>query len=176
VLRTRTKQQEPDTAELFTAAYREFAGPLTGYLRARGVDDPEGVTQDVFLALYPRLADAHGGMPGIRTLLFTIAHARTVDHHRATARRPLHVEYDPDGDRRTVESAEDQVVAARSSAVAALATLEDDHRDVLALRIVADLPLEETARVMGRSVGAVKQLQRRALIALRGRVAEEVPV
>jgi len=38
---------------------------------------------------------------------------------------------------------------------------------VLSLRVVADLDLEQTAAVMERSVGSVKQLQRRALLALR---------
>jgi RNA polymerase sigma-70 factor (ECF subfamily) len=37
--------------------------------------------------------------------------------------------------------------------------------------VVADLSLEATAEVMGRSPGAIKQLQRRALLALRSQVA-----
>jgi RNA polymerase sigma-70 factor (ECF subfamily) len=50
-----------------------------------------------------------------------------------------------------------------------LADLNPDYREVLALRVVADLSLEETAAIMGKSQGAVKQLQRRALSALRER-------
>jgi RNA polymerase sigma-70 factor (ECF subfamily) len=38
---------------------------------------------------------------------------------------------------------------------------------------VAELSLDETAEVMGRSIGAVKQLQRRALEALRAIVTAE---
>ena len=49
-------QDSPET--LFTAAYREYSGPVRGYLRARGIDDPDAVTHDVFLALYTRLT--HG--------------------------------------------------------------------------------------------------------------------
>jgi RNA polymerase sigma-70 factor (ECF subfamily) len=44
-----------------------------------------------------------------------------------------------------------------------LAPLTDDQRDVVALRLIADLSLEETADVMGKGVGAIKALQRRAV-------------
>jgi RNA polymerase sigma-70 factor (ECF subfamily) len=45
--------------------------------------------------------------------------------------------------------------------------LGGDQREVLALRIVAGLTVEQVADIMGKSAGAVKQLQRRALITLR---------
>jgi RNA polymerase sigma-70 factor (ECF subfamily) len=51
-----------------------------------------------------------------------------------------------------------------------LAGLNEDQRTVVALRVVGQLSLEETADVTGKSVGAVKQLQRRGLLALRHRV------
>ena len=38
---------------------------------------------------------------------------------------------------------------------------------MIRLRIIADLSIEQVASVMGRSAGAIKQLQRRGLIALR---------
>jgi RNA polymerase sigma-70 factor (ECF subfamily) len=61
------------------------------------------------------------------------------------------------------------VLAAESSAnvQAMLGTLQQDQQEVLALRIVADLSLETTAEIMGKTPGAIKQLQRRALCRLR---------
>jgi RNA polymerase sigma-70 factor (ECF subfamily) len=41
--------------------------------------------------------------------------------------------------------------------------LSEDQRDVLTLRIIAELPLAETASVLGKTTGAVKSLQHRAL-------------
>ncbi|HEU4894314.1 MAG TPA: sigma factor-like helix-turn-helix DNA-binding protein, partial [Acidimicrobiia bacterium] len=52
-------------------------------------------------------------------------------------------------------------------------SLTDEQQQVLSLRVVADLSLEETARVMGKRVGAVKALQRRALATVRGRLSED---
>ena len=53
-----------------------------------------------------------------------------------------------------------------------LSDLTGDQREVLALRVIADLSLEETAKSMGKTVGAVKALQRRALLAVKVRIEE----
>jgi RNA polymerase sigma-70 factor (ECF subfamily) len=45
--------------------------------------------------------------------------------------------------------------------------LTEIQRDVLALRIIGHLTLEETSSVVGKRVGAVKAAQRRGLLALR---------
>lgn len=156
-----------DQRLLFTVAYRQHAATVTGYLRSQGLSDPEAVTQDVFLALFPRLAEISGGAEGLRALIFSIAHARVVDHHRRRRTAPSVSEYDPERDLRTTHSAEDIALASHSNVQVLLQSLPDDYREVLALRIIADLSLEGTAQIMGKTPGAVKQLQRRALTALR---------
>lgn len=157
---------DPDA---FAVVWRELSPAVHGYLALRGVQDPEAVTSDVFLAVLPRLAGLVGGSAGLRTFVFSVAHARAVDETRRRARRPEPVEFDLTRHDRVDESAES--AALRRLADREISDLLDalpaDHRDVLALRVVADLSLEQTAAVMGRSVGAVKQLQRRALLALR---------
>jgi RNA polymerase sigma factor (sigma-70 family) len=159
-------------SDAFTSAYRDYAPRVLGYLRMRGVDDPESVTQDVFLALYARIQTVKGGDAGVRSLVFSIAHARFVDHLRAVSRRPAARPYEPERDPRTSESAEDQVItsAGEREAWDRLQELGDEQREVIALRVVAGLTLAETALVMGRSDGAIKQLQRRALENLRARM------
>jgi len=152
-----------DPAVLFGAAYRSFAGPVQGYLKARGVDDPEAVTQDVFLAFYPRIDGLTGGLQGAKSLIFSIAHARMVDHYRRLERRPQLTPYDPRDDGRTTPSAEDHAVELTAGAADMLAGLSAEHQEVLALRVVADLSIEQVAAIMGKSTGAIKQLQRRAL-------------
>ncbi|PJI51961.1 hypothetical protein CTI14_50625 [Methylobacterium radiotolerans] len=61
---------------------------MIGYMSARGVDDPEALAQDVFVAVLPRLGSITGGAAGLKTLVFSVAHARVVDHYRRTERRP----------------------------------------------------------------------------------------
>jgi RNA polymerase sigma factor (sigma-70 family) len=152
--------------------YEVLAPAIAGYLRSRGSEDPEGVTQDVFVALLPQLRRLRGGNRGLRTLAFSIAHARLVDELRRRTRRPAETTLEPDDDPRVAPSAEDRAMAQIEGAemIELLAGLSEDQRTVVALRVVAQLSLEETADVIGRSVGAVKQLQRRGLLALRERV------
>jgi RNA polymerase sigma-70 factor (ECF subfamily) len=154
--------------------YLALAPTVLVYLRSRGVSDPEAVTSEVFVAVLPRLPALRGGLSGLRALVFSVAHARMVDAYRAGARRPATVDYEPAEDTRVVPSAEDDALRALGNerVEAILALLPADQRDVLYLRVIADLSVEHVAQVIGRSQGAVKQLQRRALVTLRGLLAE----
>ncbi|GAA2870092.1 sigma-70 family RNA polymerase sigma factor [Paenarthrobacter ilicis] len=162
-----------NNAELFSAVYRAFAGQVLGYLTAKGVPDPEAITQDVFLAVLPRLDDLAGGVNGLRTFIFSVAHARMVDEHRRKDRAPEQQEFEPERDTRESNSAETEALVrlAPSEVMALLEHLGEEQREVLSLRIVAGLTVEQVAHIMGKSAGAVKQLQRRALVTLRGHSA-----
>lgn len=156
-------------AELFSAVYQAYAGQVLGYLSAKGVHDPEAVTQDVFLAVLPRIHTISGGVKGLRTFVFSVAHARMVDDHRRQGRAPEHREFEAELDTREVLSAEAEAMdrVAPGEVLALLEFLAEEQREVLSLRIVAGLTVDQIAEIMGKSQGAVKQLQRRALNALR---------
>lgn len=154
---------------LFSAIYQALAGQVLGYLKTKGVSDPEAVTQDVFLAILPRVETITGGVSGLRTFVFSVAHARMVDDHRRQSRTPEHHEFEAERDTRQSNSAEAEAMGrvAPGEVLALLGLLGEDQREVLSLRIVAGLTVEQVADIMGKSQGAVKQLQRRALNALR---------
>jgi len=160
---------EPTPSERFTAAYHQLSPSVLGYLRSHGIDDPEAATHEVFLALYRTLDRIAGGDDDVRTMAFSIAHARVVDHHRARSRQPLVVPFDADDDPRRTASAEESALASlgETSIFAHVAALGDEQREAVLLRVVAGLSLEESAQVMNKTVGAVKQLQFRALKSLR---------
>lgn len=155
--------------------YRRLSPAVHGYFVSRGVEDPEGLTSEVFLALIPRLGSVTGGVSGLRTLTFSIAHARVVDEIRRRARQPVQLPYEPETDRRTSPSAESDAIANRQheGALTLLATLPPDQAEVLRLRILGDLSIAQTAAILGRSEGAVKQLQRRALLTLKAAVVDQ---
>jgi RNA polymerase sigma-70 factor (ECF subfamily) len=161
-------------AAAFRTIYRELAPIVFGYLRARGVSDPEAVTSDVFLSVLPRMGELTGGVAGLRTFVMSVAHARMVDDARRRRRAPHVSEYDVMLDPRVSVSAENEAIGSIATAgiVRLLQTLPDDQREVLALRFIADLSVDAVADIIGRSPGAVKQLQRRGLIALRRMMAE----
>lgn len=149
--------------------YDTLAPRVLAYLRARGASEPEDLTSEVFLTVFPRLASVTGGAVGLRTFTFSVAHARLVDDLRRRGRREPTRSYDPDTDQRTTASAEDVALAGvQTDQVRRLLTaLVPDQRDVLMLRVLGDLTVEQVAEALGKSAGAVKQLQRRGLLALR---------
>lgn len=112
-----------------------------------------------------------GDEPSFRSWLFVIAHRRTIDEARKEARRPRPA--DPasleDLAPRSTTSPESIAVDVESSEALdeLLSRITVDQRTVIALRIIADLSLNETARIVGKRVGAVKALQHRGLEALR---------
>jgi RNA polymerase sigma factor (sigma-70 family) len=162
-------RDESRQADVFSLVYRTYASQVLGYLTARGVEDPEAAMQEVFLSVLPRLATMHGGAAGLRTFIFSVAHARMVDDHRRQNRTPAKLPFEPELDQREDSSAED-VALERISPQEVLRLLDglpSDQREVLSLRLVAGLTVEQAAEAMGKTAGAVKQLQRRALLKLR---------
>jgi RNA polymerase sigma-70 factor (ECF subfamily) len=92
-----------------------------------------------------------------------------VDDHRRQRRSPAKLPFEPELDQREDTSAENEALQRISPAevLGLLDGLPGDQREVLSLRLVGGLTLEQTAEAMGKSTGAVKQLQRRALLKLR---------
>lgn len=154
--------------------YDELAPRVHGYLRSRGAAEAEDLTSEVFLAVFPRLGTVTGGAAGLRTLVFSVAHARLVDDLRRRSRREPAVEFDALRHDGVAPSSEVEAMAslATDEVKELLAHLPVDQRDVLLLRVVADLSLEQVAQAMGRTPGAVKQLQRRGLVTLRQQISE----
>lgn len=162
-------------ADAFQAVYDDLVRPVAGYVRGRGGLDVEDLVSEVFLAVFVGLPRFSGGQGEFRSWVFTIAHRKVVDQWRLAGRRPVEVAFEPDLDDRSVDSAEHQALASlgHERLQRLLAELSDDQRDVLVLRIVADLSIEQTATVLDKSAGAVKQLQRRGLLALREALRDE---
>lgn len=153
----------------FTIIYQEISPAVLGYLRGKGVEDPEATTNDVFVAVLSQVATLRGGAVGLRKFIFSIAHARMVDDQRRTSRRPVMGEYRAEFDDRVVESSETLALQSIEAEQVRefISRLAPDQGEVILLRLVADLSLAQVGAVMGKSQGAVKQLQRRGLIALR---------
>jgi RNA polymerase sigma factor (sigma-70 family) len=149
--------------------YLLLSPKVLGYLKAHGAEDPEGLTNEVFLHVLRRLGGLVGGAAGLRTFVFSVAHARLVDDVRRRARRPVEHVYEPHLDDRCSVSAEHTVLTGvdASRLDALLGQLNDDQRSVITLRVLGDLTIEQTAQILGKSSGAVKQLQRRGLLTLR---------
>jgi RNA polymerase sigma factor (sigma-70 family) len=156
--------------------YRQLAPAVAGYLRVQGAAEPDDLTNEVFLRVFRDLASFSGTGSRFRSWVFSIAHARLIDERRRLGRRIAVSDDALSGidveDRCDVES--DVLQALAQERVRTLCgRLAPDQRDVLLLRLVADLTIEQAAGVVGKSVGATKALQRRGLVALRKELERE---
>ena len=150
-----------------TLLWAEYAPAVKAFLTARGSEEPDDLTSEVFLAVFS------GDESQFRSFVFTIAYRRLVDELRRRSRRGIHSEWSPDSDGRAAASAEDEALTrvGDDAARALLDGLPEDQRNVMVLRIVADLTVEQVAQVLGKRPGAVKALQRRALDSLRRKLS-----
>jgi RNA polymerase sigma-70 factor (ECF subfamily) len=171
------KQAQGGDARGYETLFHTFGGQVVGYLRARHVDDPDGVANEVFLRAFKTIHTFQGDEGRFRSWLFTIVHHAAVDDVRRRRRRveaaPLERAPEPAGG-----DVEDDALAelARTRVGALLADLSPDQRDVLTLRVIADLSVDETAAVVGKSHEAVKALTRRGLAALRRAISDSEAV
>lgn len=162
-----------------TVLFRRFSGPVAGFVRARSPAEADDIVSEVFTAALTSLDRFVGDESDFRGWLFTIASRRVVDDLRRRSRRVDTTPYEPDLDDRRVGSAEDSCLTDLGTewARAVLARLAPDQRDVLLLRVVGDLTVEQVAAVLGKTIGAVKQLQRRGLASARKMLdSEGVPL
>jgi RNA polymerase sigma-70 factor (ECF subfamily) len=148
--------------------YRAHVDLVHRYIFAR-VGDPavaEDLTAQVFLKALEGLPNYEPSGSPFVSWLYRIAYARTVDHWRQQQRRREVVldetfpAADPPPEDRLVLEAE------WSTALDLLSQLTDDQQDVLILRFIGEMSLAEVADTLGKTVGAVKAAQHRALAAL----------
>jgi RNA polymerase sigma-70 factor (ECF subfamily) len=116
------------------------------------------VLSEVFLQVARSLPRFRGDDDDLRRWVFTIARNRAIDDRRRGRSRPSRAD-DPVPDAPAPPAAP----PVDPDLVAALAQLTPDQREVVVLRFVADLSLEEVAAITKRSDGAVKSMQHRAL-------------
>jgi RNA polymerase sigma-70 factor (ECF subfamily) len=162
-------------------AYRDLAPAVLGYLRLQLAAEAEDLLGEVFVQVVRDVERFEGDRDDLRHWVFTIAHHRLIDHFRRLRRAPRMVPLadehdDPDVARDADWDAGRDVVHASiglvdPALVDALGRLTEDQRTVVVLRFVADLRLEDVARIMRRSVDAVKALQHRALSGLAASLA-----
>jgi RNA polymerase sigma-70 factor (ECF subfamily) len=165
--------QEGNT-EAFGAIYERYAEKVFRYLNAHlgnGLD-AEDLTEEVFIRVWRSLPDYRERGTPFLSFVFRVARNALIDHYRRERRAVGQLSSDEvtvaDHKPGPVEIVSQQME--REELREALEGLREDYRNVLVLRFLSDLDPEDTALAMGRSAGAVRVLQHRALAALRVRL------
>jgi RNA polymerase sigma-70 factor (ECF subfamily) len=161
----------------FAVLYRDLNPRLLRYLGARAPSAAEDVAAETWLAVARQLASFSGGEAAFRGWLFTIARRRLIQHWRDTGRRPATPvapeslvgragSDDPEADALSA-------VSARAAAAAIAAALSPDQADVVLLRVLAGLDVDQVAEILGKRPGTVRVLQHKALRRLANRFSPE---
>ncbi len=151
----------------------EYGPPVQAYARSQGMADPEDLLGQVLEGLVKGIERFRGDEPAFRSWVFTIAHSRIVDERRKAGRRPQIADRDVPDIATDADAHDSSGVLARDAAMAMLDALPVKQRDVAALRYVAGLSIEQTARVLGRRPGAVRVAAHRALQTLESSIRDE---
>lgn len=162
--------QEGDT-DAFGQLYERYSPAVFRFLFSH-IDnrlDAEDLTEDVFIRIWRSLPGyRHQGIPFV-AYVFRVARNRLIDYYRRSKRNKDQVSLDDIviGDHQADPGDIVDNGLEHQEIQALLGDLRDDYRMVLTLRFMGDLSPDETAEVMGRTSGAVRVLQHRALAALR---------
>jgi RNA polymerase sigma-70 factor, ECF subfamily len=157
--------------------WQELHPRLLRFLRGLDPAAAEDVEADTWLAAARDLARFRGDEKQFRSWMFTIARNRLIDWRRREARRPS-VAVTPDvlGDHPADDDpAVTALDALRADAAVALvrACLPRDQAEVILLRVLGGLNVDEVAHVVRKRPGNVRVLQHRGLRRLAERVVEE---
>ena len=148
--------------------------PVRAFLRGMvGPDAAEDCLQETFIAALRAYPRAHAG--NLRSWVFTIAHRKAIDHHRAVGReRPVADVAAAIDRRRTAPPADAGLgMSPRHSAIwAAVAELPPGQRAAVVLRFAADLRYREVGEALGTSEEGARQNVHEGLKKLRRSAAD----
>jgi len=126
----------------------------------------EDLTSEVFIRLLSALRDRTAPQNTLRGWLYGVAARVVSDHFRKHYRAP-EVELDEtlvSHDGNPAEVVEKMLT--HEDLKQAVSQLTEEQQHVLGLRFGYNMPIQEVARALGKTEGAIKQLQARALAAL----------
>jgi RNA polymerase sigma-70 factor (ECF subfamily) len=136
--------------------------------------DAEDLTTQTFLKMLEAIGRFRWRSAPFSAWLFRIAHNLAMDHFRTTKRwQPEEEVPAPEGGE--AASAEDEALQSigRQSMLELIENLSHDQQQVLTLKFVFNFSNGEAATILGKTEGAVKSLQHRALTSLQKQVARD---
>jgi RNA polymerase sigma-70 factor, ECF subfamily len=150
-------------ADRVAAAFVAVHADLLRYLRAVVGDDlAEDVASQVWVEMVDGAGRFRGDQAAFRRWAFATARRRALDQRRRWWHRA--VKLCPPGDLELERAAaDDPVDSGQDAAVARIARLPKAQAEVVLLRVLGGLSAEEVAELTGRTPGAVRVIQHRAL-------------
>jgi len=154
--------------------YRDLNPAVLRFLSAQARDAGEDLAQETWMAVAKSLPSFVGDERAFRGWVFTIARRRLIQLWRTQGRRPsTAVEPDVLAELSGFEAGPEDAVIGRDAAAELIRGLPEEQAEIILLRVVAGLEAGEVAEIVGKSAGAVRVLQHRALKRIGQRFAPE---
>jgi len=136
--------------------------------------DAEDLTTQTFLKMLESIGKFRWGSAPFSAWLFRIAHNLAMDHFRAARRwQPEEEVPEPEPDESTSAEAGALDAIGQKSMLALIDDLSSEQQQVLTLKFVFGFSNGEAATILGKTEGAVKSLQHRALVTLYKKLEEK---
>ncbi|MEZ0577822.1 sigma-70 family RNA polymerase sigma factor [Nocardioides sp. MH1] len=135
------------------------------YYRTRSIVVAEDLTSETFFRALRNMASFRWQGKDFGAWLMTIARNLATDHFKAGRTRLEMTTEDMGAHDDTTEGPENAVLASLTNEIllSALTELPNEQKDCLVMRFLQGMSIAETAQVLGRSEGAIKQLQLRGV-------------
>ncbi len=131
----------------------------------------EDITEEVFMKAWKAIDSCKGKEPTFQAWLYRIAHNQVIDYLR-TRRVFVAIEVADEAKDSTIEQ-EVEGALEWQELLGIIGCLPEKQRQVVILKFIEDLDNSEIAQVVGKSEGAVRILQMRALATLRQQLGGE---
>jgi RNA polymerase sigma-70 factor, ECF subfamily len=130
--------------------------------------DAEDLTTQTFLKMLEAIGRFRWRSAPFSAWLFRIAHNLAMDHFRTTKRtQPEEEVPEPAGSEELSAEEEAMHSIGRQSMLELIEKLSPEQQQVLTLKFVFNFPNAEVATILGKTEGAIKSLQHRALVSLQ---------
>ncbi len=161
----RAQKGDRDAVAILYETYRQVIYRYVAY-RVSSPRDAEDLTAEVFVKMVEGLPTYRVTNAPFEAWLYRIASARVVDYRRRNNRRQV-IELSENLTDQKPSMEDDALLHQEFEELRnALQQLSDDHQLILILRFVEGKTHEEVAAIIGKSLGAVKSAQYRALLHL----------
>jgi RNA polymerase sigma-70 factor (ECF subfamily) len=168
-LRQHTAAETGARQVIIRGLYEQYYDRIVRYIFVRINDrsEAENLAGDVFLRALQSLDSYRGRKEQMQVWLFRIAHNRVIDYLRKMSKRGgISTDEVEITDRVNMEDVLEAKLEVKRL-TKALQQLTSAQREVIGLRFFAGLSSGEVSKILGKSNGAVRQMQRAAVEALR---------
>ena len=142
------------------------------FYRVRNKMIAEDITEEVFIKAWKSINSCKGKGDTFLSWLYRIAHNQVVDDFRSRRKEDQLTETENLADVSAIESGVEEDLEWQELS-ALIATLPQSRAQVITMKFIEGLDNHEIGRVMGKSQGAIRVLQMRALTMLRQKLSGE---